>query len=177
TACSLARSRRWPRWTSSCTACAPGGTCWRPARIARISATPPCPKSAASSKIRSRGRLRMAAFHHPRKRWPGRRRQVDQGPIDQGKWASVRACGDGACGDGAWILLGAVWRGALDTKREHKAPRMNDQPTEPSSNQKHDQDVVIVPAILIGPDEVARSDMHTRIGDPIRIPVEIRRKS
>ena len=54
---------------------------------------------------------------------------------------------------------------------------MNDQPTEPSSNQKHDQDVVIVPAILIGPDEVAGSDMHTRIGDPIRIPVEIRRKS
>jgi hypothetical protein len=58
---------------------------------------------------------------------------------------------------------------------------MNDQPTEPSSNRKrdpnHGKDVVIVPAILIGPDEVAGSDIHTRIGDPIRIPVEIRRKS
>jgi hypothetical protein len=62
---------------------------------------------------------------------------------------------------------------------------MNDQPAEPSPDQNRDQnreqnrdkDVVIVPAILIGPDGAADSDIHTRIGDPIRIPVEIRRKS
>ena len=44
-----------------CTTCAPGGTCWRPARTGRISPRPRWPRCGNSWRTRSPGRRRMAA--------------------------------------------------------------------------------------------------------------------
>ena len=58
----------------SCTICALGGTCWRPARTGRISPRPRWPRCGGSWRTRSAGRPRMAALHRPKRRWQERRR-------------------------------------------------------------------------------------------------------
>ena len=65
-----AASRRWRKWASRCTACVPGGTCWRPAASGHTSPSPPWRRCGVSWKTPSPGRPPMAASRVRRKRWP-----------------------------------------------------------------------------------------------------------